>query len=560
MTARARPFELAGVTLLALLATLIGWQLAAPLAESFLADNRLILTAYAAHLRAGEGLVFNAGERALLIPAPLYMILVAFVEPAWLFALSAALAVGSLFSLTLRMGGTRATGLLVAGLYVLAWPLWSGMGTAFPLMSGLCLLAFERAAAARWRVVGISLALAALCGPEALLVALPLLGFAVSTTTPGAGARFAQGLLIPLTLSGAGLVAYYGPSLWEGLIALRRSVPTWFDTLSWPYLLVLVPVAAWAWYRGHSHPITALCGAWIALYAGVLGGLLRIPNGWQYLPLVGPAALLAGLRFQRHPITGLMVAFGVVMGVASIGAIAITRDSSALRPELPAAYRFPANVTSIGVPTVADALRVERMPGQTVIAFDGQLQPALRRMLERGDWRSALVRYAPDMFRLPAANPWDEVLLARLDYRPDAAPGMLRLRMPLGPFAPSSAAPDEPMNISFGPHIRLTGMALDRVSVEPGGVVRIRLDWMLARSATTPVSVDLRLADAQGLAEDIRDEIAPGVLREGAWSTYHALVVPPSSLPGEARLTLGVRVGSGLIARIDLASLTVVGR
>jgi hypothetical protein len=89
--------------------------------------------------------------------------------------------------------------------------------------------------------------------------------------------------------------------------------------------------------------------------------------------------------------------------------------------------------------------------------------------------------------------------------------------------------------------------------------VRVRLDWKLARSATTPVSADLRLADAQGLAEGIRDEIAPGVLREGAWSTYHALIVSPGRLPGETRLTLGVRVGSGLIARIDLASLTVVG-
>src|SRR5438067_1172596 len=44
---------------------------------SQLSDNRQILYWYAAQLRSGNGLVFNPGERVLLIAAPAYMLLLA---------------------------------------------------------------------------------------------------------------------------------------------------------------------------------------------------------------------------------------------------------------------------------------------------------------------------------------------------------------------------------------------------------------------------------------------------------------------------------------------------
>src|SRR5512135_1372836 len=94
---QARRWDHWAIMLAALIVGLFGWRAMNPTASQFLPDNRLILNAYAAQLRAGHGLVFNPGERVLLSPSPAYMLALALTGPEWLFALALAISAGSLF-------------------------------------------------------------------------------------------------------------------------------------------------------------------------------------------------------------------------------------------------------------------------------------------------------------------------------------------------------------------------------------------------------------------------------------------------------------------------------
>src|SRR5689334_20435960 len=125
------------------------------------ADNRQILYGYAAQLRSGNGLVFNPGERVLLIAAPVYMLLLAIfttlsftpnVVPSaeWLFMAALALGALSLYRIARRTGLSLTVASVVALLYAIAWPLWLGVGTALPVMTGVSLFALDMALESRW--------------------------------------------------------------------------------------------------------------------------------------------------------------------------------------------------------------------------------------------------------------------------------------------------------------------------------------------------------------------------------------------------------------------------
>src|SRR5207248_1528305 len=83
----------------------------------------------------------------------------------------------------------------------------------------------------------------------------------------------------------------------------------------------------------------------------------------------------------------------------------------------------PDSVTSIGIPSLATLYNMSNTPKQNIISFDGQLQPDLKRMIERGDTQSILIRYAPDMlivrdFERISIKDLTYSAWARLDYRP----------------------------------------------------------------------------------------------------------------------------------------------
>jgi hypothetical protein len=560
---QARPWDHWAIMLAALIVGLLGWHAMYPTASQLLPDNRLVLNAYAAQLRAGHGLVFNPGERVLLIPSPAYMLALALTGPEWLFALALALGTGCLFRTARRMKLSPAGGLLVAGVYLLTWPLWSGIGTAFPLMTAFCLLALEMALAGRWPIAGLVFALASLCSPEALIPALVILFFAVEQ---GSGPQYALPLFGALGAALLALVAFYGPSLWQGLLILKHSAEYWFDVLSWPFLILLLLVAIWVWYRKRTDPVVALCGAWIVLYLFVVGALLRTSAGWQYLPIVGPAALLTGLLFERYPITSLIGVFGVVFVgliafalatensaqgmLASVDVLPVTlsRQLDEMAHSIP-----PDQAYSIGVWTKQDGLLLDRSADHKIIALDGQFQPELKQVLERGDKRSILIRYAPDF--LPSAQDSAQAellnpdLLALLGYQKVGETRFYQRSKPLGQFV------SQPADVPYGPDIRLTGLALDKQTAS--GLLRVRLDWQLERPASKPVTIELRLTGGTGDISAARDDVTPGVLLAGASSTYHALRIPTDGTAGQATLQIGLIISNGLVARAPVAQIAL---
>src|SRR4051812_28499599 len=116
---------------LAALATVIASISAFP---QFDAGNRLIIARYAEQFRVGHGLVFNPGERVLLLPSPAYLlslgILAAVFPTIPIQGLSsdlffAALLIGaiSLYQIMLRLEQSASSALIGAGLYCLSLPI-----------------------------------------------------------------------------------------------------------------------------------------------------------------------------------------------------------------------------------------------------------------------------------------------------------------------------------------------------------------------------------------------------------------------------------------------------
>lgn len=538
------------VFIAALLVGLVIWPLIPR--PNVATDNRSILNRYTLQARAGGGMVFNPGERTLLLFAPAYILTAALITAPAVFGLSAALGAAGAFVCARRLALPDLAALAVAGAYPFVWPLWSGVDTAFPPMAALCLLGLALAFYGRWRLSGFAFALAVLFSPEALIPAGLVLLYAIQR---GKGPRYGLSLFGILALALVGLFAYYGPGWWEGLLLLPGSNRTAFDDFSWLALIGLLVAAIVGWLPERDQPEIALLGAWIGLYALVVGGLLRVPLGWQYLPAVGPALLLAGRATHRSPVWALLPGAAVI--VPLILSLPHFASPSSRRTFDPLAS---ADVSSVAALDFSDGLMARA--DVTLIALDGRFQPEIRRMLERGDRRSILVSRAPDVLTLPVSwlddAPSLRETLTRLDYEVyDQASGTyLRVVNPqAGPFRP------EQRDLAFGPDIRLTGIALDQMEIAPDSVLRLRLDWQIARPASRPVGVDLRLitpAD-EGEIAAIRDEIAPGVFRAGAWSTYHALRAArfTQGQAQKADLWLALSVNDGTIARVKIAEIAI---
>jgi hypothetical protein len=182
-------------------------------------------------------------------------------------------------------------------------------------------------------------------------------------------------------------------------------------------------------------------------------------------------------------------------------------------------------------------------------------------MLERGDRRSILIRYLPDLlqneerdFAWAASADLEQLGYVPLDGEPPALwNGAWRRVAPVGSFEERAISAD------FGPDVRLTGFALDTANARPGGYYRLRLDWILARPATRSIFAEMRLAhgDERETITLQRDEIEPSILRAGPWSTYHAVSIPAGTAPGEYALDVAVIINNGTAGVARLGQIVV---
>jgi len=521
-------------------------------------DNRLILARYSDMLRVGQGLVFNPGERVLLIFAPLVMLIGA--APV-VFVIATALTAGSIYRIGRGLGTSRLMAGLGALLYIVAAPVWMAYGTAFPLMTMFAILALEMLLGKQWMLSGALIALAALCSPEALILALVLLIYAVQQ---GKGWSYGLPLVGLLALALIALAAYYGPTFWDGLLTLKRSADeSSLRLLAGVFIAALIGGAAVFWYAQRKRAEIALLGAWIGAYVFVVAVLLGDLDGWRFLPVIGAGAALWGALMDRQRLAAVGAALGCGITAALLVSQVSRPDTSAEQAAIQALVSGPIP-SSVGFWSKDVMLRFlvtgpDKTNGASLILLDGQTQPALKRMLERGDGHGVLIRYAPKLIvdHEPSPMDVDDPALKQLNYAK-----LPQDESPLTLYAGAAGTGnfvDQSADVTYGPDIRLTGFAFDHSAIKAGDTLRLRLDWEFARPASRSVTVELRLQNDQGTVVEVREDLDAALFPAGPYSSYHLVTVPTAVTAGSLRLQAAVIINKGLLDRVTLATLPVSG-
>jgi arabinofuranosyltransferase len=322
----------------------------------FVNDDALITIRYAEHLVAGEGLVYNPGERVLGTTTPLWALLLAGVaalgqDPvAWATWLGVAAhgAASGLTALLFRRRGASPAAQLAAGLLVGFLPgilqyATSGMETAlYVAWIAAFLVLYE---AGRWGLLGVVGGLAVLTRPDAGLVlaaAAVLETVRARSLRPVLRATPGFALVLLPWLVGAGL--FYGSPLPNSGFAKRLQVEDWGT-----YAARLGDAL---WDAGPLLPF-ALLGA---------ASLFRAPAGApsRALPAAAFAAVALGMHLGGMPGCGwyLPPALYLVAVVAADGALLVASGlSTASRPWLATVALAAPLCAAATLPRVAHDLK-----------------------------------------------------------------------------------------------------------------------------------------------------------------------------------------------------------
>ena len=322
-------------------------------------DDFFITFRYAQNLAAGEGLVFNPGERAFGTTAPGYALLLGAATALtrlpvyWLGEASTVLGLVLLALLAAAYARDHLGEALLGGtLVVTSGYVWLHHGAEVAVV--LALLAAAGCAAERWpRLAGVLAGLATWTRPDALVAAAGLgaLLWWRRRRLPWHYAVVAAAIVL------AGVAAawwWFGQPL-PGTIAAKRAQAAWSST-NWP--------SGWRFWVAGCEFLGKLYGPWlpVLLASGLVGQLLlfrRAPLAVQVVSLYGLAVSLAypllGVPFYTwYAVPGLVsVLYGLAYGLG-----AAVRALAAQRPPQPLVLRLGAvAVTVILAATLASPLR-----------------------------------------------------------------------------------------------------------------------------------------------------------------------------------------------------------
>jgi hypothetical protein len=381
-------------------------------------DDPYITFRYARNLLAGNGFVYNAGQRTLSTTAPLYALLLAGLGLAWpdlpslsnaLSALSLLLAGLFLWSLA-RGRGERATSLIAALLLILSPHLIVTFGAETCLYLALILagfLAYDRG----WlNLCAGVMALAAMVRPDALLAALALGSYHLARRRPITWQPVA--LYISL-LAGwiVGLWLYFGSPIPVTLAAkqhqARMASSQLFEAgfltfirnqgrlpLYWLHAaLALLGLARVIGRARHWLPLLL----WTALYFLAYTLLGVSSYFWYYAPLVPAFAILvaeglaslATIVGTRLPRPAVMVLAGLLLVALLAPLLAGTLQTGWQDDPRAGAYQELGHWLAANTPPGATigALEVGIIgyyADRTMIGFAGLVQPEVARHLEAG--------------------------------------------------------------------------------------------------------------------------------------------------------------------------------
>jgi hypothetical protein len=322
-------------------------------------DDPYITFRYAQNLMAGNGFVYNLGQRTLSTTAPLYGLLLAGLGLAWpdlptlanvLSALALVLS-ATLLVLQARAHGEMAVG-LVAGLLLATAPLATatfGSETCLYVASILAgLYAYDRS---RLEVAALALAAAAMIRPDGILAAAVVAAYHL-VDRRGISWR---PVVLYLALTGAwfgGLWLYFGSPVpvtllakqQQGLMTISSGFPERFVALvraylrlplSWAHAALALVGLVWTARRArHWLPLLSWTAAYFLAYT-----LLGVSSYfWYYTPLL--PAMVVLVAEGLHALACLLVRARVPGGlvVAGTGLLIIALLSPLLSGILQAAW------------------------------------------------------------------------------------------------------------------------------------------------------------------------------------------------------------------------------
>lgn len=377
-------------------------------------DDPYITFRYARNLLAGNGFVYNVGQRTLSTTAPLYGLLLAGLGLAWpdlpalangLGALSLVLA-AALLVFQARDHGEMALG-LIAGLFLSTAPLAVtsfGSETCLYIASILAgLVAYDRS---RPELAAVILAAAAMIRPDGLLAAAVLAAchLVARRAIPWRPA------ILYLALTGAwfgGLWFYYGSPIpvtllvkqQQGRMAISQVFPERFATLVRDYLpfawaamaLALAGMVRVIRQSRHWLPLLAWTAAYFLAYT-----LLGVSSYfWHHTPLLPGLLVLVAEGLQAF--AGLLARARVPRGLvlAGTGLLAVALLWPPVRVTLRAArspdprgvlYReigewLAANTEAGATVGMLEVGIIGYYAGRTVVDFAGLIQPDVARQL-----------------------------------------------------------------------------------------------------------------------------------------------------------------------------------
>ncbi len=526
----------------------------------------------ARNLHEGRGMVYTPGEKTLLIASPLPVLLNA-ARPMdstalMVSAVAYAIAGGSLLRLMRRWKFSTVESLACLVLWMAAWVVWAGIGSAAGLTAMFIVGGLEIATHAKWRWAGWVAGMAVLAQPTGIIGAA-LIG--VYGLTHENGRRFWQVVWIPGAIWAGMAVAVYGfdglgglaldfyPQtdlawqiiVWLGLlivggVAIVRL--TWSDE-NLPMLILVV----WGMGESVAHIIFA-SRAIESASLGLGGALILVTlSRWPALK-----------SFQIPMLAGVAVGMGLILMVAPPQTEKMLQDDQQLAEYLGEATSYAHDRS--------DALTIELDGDEAneIYRLDGRRSPFIDALLRREDRESLLVAIAPDVLYFNR----EDGPLADMDMQSQGMAGLNYTQQPINENAPMRDGDElwvrdsiigewggtRTLDIDYSPDVTLVGYALDNTRLRPGETLRLRLDWQLDRPPTTPMGVYVSLLDITGSPiVSIFPRFEPVTWKPLEISTYHALLIPEDAEPGLLNISVTLDYKAATLNQTTIGSVFLQG-
>jgi hypothetical protein len=524
----------------------------------------------AQNLRAGHGLVYNAGEQVLVVVHPLPVLPLAIAPEdasriaAGMMLLGYALAGAAVFRLLRRVGMSNLASGFTLLLWLAAWPLWAGFRSPAVWSLVAILIALELAEHHHERLAGLVAGLAVLIEPGGLfgclVVGIYLLArerpwrYWLTVWIPGA-LWIAASLLFLIDVGLADVIvvgfnATSEPITWQGVI--------WIG-------LFLLSAALLAYQKADTRLWIFMLWAALEMMIEVII-LGRVP---QVESAVLPLAVAIGLvnttvksgTFGEHwgvlqyaPTNNLPVLALLAAGMIALLILAPPQTI----PELAEDIRLGQNLNLPDGASLAhdrgDAVTYYASSANgTVHRLDGRYSPLITNLRQSNDLKSLVVALAPDYFYFHSLLDVNSQELRDLTYTELPGNHLLQRQAKIVPFGETQS-----VSLDYSPDVHLSGYAVDRKRAIPGEPVRFRFDWELKRPPEDDIDVYITLLDSTNTpAAAIFTRYTPKNWEPLTFSTYQVLSVSPDAAPGlmPVFVTLGYKAAE--LNQFILTSLLV---